>query len=643
MKSLVTFLIIFCGLCGVNATVWYVDGEAGCDTNAGQREEAAFVTIQRAVDVANPGDTILVAPGIYHERITIKAGGRADAPLTIKAIDGGMYKTVITGAVPEVRNGAVTWIQDEENVDVYWIPFDYRPVRVLVDRVDLLAYQRVEHLLSQAYVEDDYPANRGGFAWDPSTHRLYIRLDDEIHGDIDPNRGTVAVAPPTAGGRWGSDPNREDNFLISLRFQGSAHVIIDGFTFETPGLSAVYTEADDLVVRNGWFFGCRYGVMGSNDASTHRVTVEHCFYTQYPAFSDIVAIVRQKEGWPKRKDGSKSLIMHWQRKGGVPPVTRGVGSDHSYETGLVRRMGVDWTVRANWLWEVFEGFSSGSVALSRDSRIIHNRIERVCDNAAETEEHAFNLTIAYNLIIDAFEAISWQPLNGFPFPGPIYVHDNVIIQTPECTELWKRFGNNGGVFKIGAKDERNWKIGGKGMTPENITSAPGGFWVTHNTVVSRQGRMFTALNPPDRLYENFYFLNNLIETRYFSQYIGGPWEAGDIFFAHNAVCFTEGFEEDMLVAAGEGGCIVPEGLIQDLIRESCLNGAGDGHEMADLEIGLTKHRLVLPGGEELDIPSVLPLRARVGAESLVDNAGPEKRGDAVVWINSLPVTLHHSN
>ena len=38
--------------------------------------------------------------------------------------------------------------------------------------------------------------------------------------------------------------------------------MIDGITFETPGAAAVLTYASDVVVRNAWFDGCRFGVFG---------------------------------------------------------------------------------------------------------------------------------------------------------------------------------------------------------------------------------------------------------------------------------------------------------------------------------------------------------------------------------------------
>ncbi len=61
-----------------------------------------FATVQAAVDVAGPGDTVVITPGRYFERvIQVKKGGTASAPLTIKAQPGAILDHGIR--VAEVR------------------------------------------------------------------------------------------------------------------------------------------------------------------------------------------------------------------------------------------------------------------------------------------------------------------------------------------------------------------------------------------------------------------------------------------------------------------------------------------------------------------------------------------------------------
>jgi alpha-L-arabinofuranosidase len=68
----------------------------GSDTNPGTKE-APFRTIQRAAELAQPGDTITVHEGIYRERVNPPRGGTSD-PQRITYQAGPGEKVVITGS-----------------------------------------------------------------------------------------------------------------------------------------------------------------------------------------------------------------------------------------------------------------------------------------------------------------------------------------------------------------------------------------------------------------------------------------------------------------------------------------------------------------------------------------------------------------
>ncbi|HUW20936.1 MAG TPA: LamG domain-containing protein [Sedimentisphaerales bacterium] len=53
---------------GITAT-YYVDGVNGSDSNDGSTLETAFATIQKGIDEANDGDTVLVYPAVYQQAI----------------------------------------------------------------------------------------------------------------------------------------------------------------------------------------------------------------------------------------------------------------------------------------------------------------------------------------------------------------------------------------------------------------------------------------------------------------------------------------------------------------------------------------------------------------------------------------------
>lgn len=640
MYKLISFLILLSVWCpSLFAATWHVDAQTGDNADNGQSPETAFQTIQSAVNSAGPGDQILVGVGVYHENIVMTNGGTADAPVKIVAANPHCYQTVLSGAVPAIRQGAVNWELANESLQLYRIPLNYRPVRVLADGVDVSAYESLNDLKAFQVIADDYPGNQTGFAWEEKTQSLYVRLRaDGKYGVVDPNDAIMAVAPPTGGGRWGSLPNRPDNFLIALNFSGSAHVIIDGFTFETPGLAGVFSSADDLAVRNCWFYGCRYGVAGTEDGNTARVEVANCFYTQYPAYSDAEDILRTKTATPRAKH-----VMHWQRKAGWLP-SGGLKAPYSYETGLIRRIGKEWIVRSNFIWESFEAFASGAVSNSKDSVIESNHVERICDNAFETEEHAQGLTIRGNLVIDVFEPFSWQPQNGAPLPGPIYIYDNIIWQTPEDIALWTRArGSQGGVFKIGINHNRMWDNGSMGDTPRNRTPAPSGFWVAHNTILDSYKRMFTSLNPNGRHYENFFFFNNIIVANSFAQSRLPNGPEGVVYFG-NAISFEKTPPEAARVAAGMGGWIDGDGfMLSDLALAPGRFSVPPASRLATS--GWTNKKAFQSICANVTIPDDIPLRKTVGSGKSFIHAGPEAMNADFIKNHpmSLKAALTHLN
>jgi hypothetical protein len=68
----------------VAGQTYFVSADTGNDHNAGTAE-SPFQTISAAADEAGPGDTVLIAPGIYRESIALRNGGTATQPLTFAA------------------------------------------------------------------------------------------------------------------------------------------------------------------------------------------------------------------------------------------------------------------------------------------------------------------------------------------------------------------------------------------------------------------------------------------------------------------------------------------------------------------------------------------------------------------------------
>ena len=66
--------------------VYYVSNK-GSDANNGTSPASAFATVQKALDVAQPGTTINLEAGRYIQAVVTKTAGTAGAPITVRAAD----------------------------------------------------------------------------------------------------------------------------------------------------------------------------------------------------------------------------------------------------------------------------------------------------------------------------------------------------------------------------------------------------------------------------------------------------------------------------------------------------------------------------------------------------------------------------
>jgi hypothetical protein len=67
--------------------IWYVSSKQGSDTHDGRSALTAFKTLARAIAVANPGDTILIAPGAYDQNMPAQVSRARAASINV-AVEG---------------------------------------------------------------------------------------------------------------------------------------------------------------------------------------------------------------------------------------------------------------------------------------------------------------------------------------------------------------------------------------------------------------------------------------------------------------------------------------------------------------------------------------------------------------------------
>lgn len=81
---------------------------SGSDTSAGSSPETSWKTIQKAVDVAEPGDTILLSPGDYFQDIVSRKDGSAEKRITIKGPRDASVKGAGGARIIEINHDYIT-------------------------------------------------------------------------------------------------------------------------------------------------------------------------------------------------------------------------------------------------------------------------------------------------------------------------------------------------------------------------------------------------------------------------------------------------------------------------------------------------------------------------------------------------------
>lgn len=579
--------------------ILYVDSSTGSDVNDGLSPDKAWKTLLHAAKEIRAGDHVKVAPGVYRGGIRIYAKGTPEAPITLEgdAIEGS---TVITLADADIRSRKLSWSLEDKETGLYSVYCkEGPPARVLYSGVDLYPFGSKEGLNSFTTSAGN-PGPKHGHYYDAGERKLYVRLHpDGRYGSENPNDHLMAVSPPTGERFDRTLVSQPYHYGIGIAGAGDAHIVIEGFTFETPGVAGVYSEGNHVKISRCWFQGCRTGVAGNYkdrittdpegmdyftlrydpsilDLSASHITIEYCDYHQKPSFDDALELIEDVLAGTE-KDRRKDIYSpFWHRKS----VGNGLPSDsYKYEIGIAARIGSDWIIRRNYIHDAFDGLSCHSVTASRGLHVEYNLFERLLDNGVETEDHSSNMHIYRNVFADNFMPFSWQPIRGTPWPYNIYFTENIIYNTPENQNIWRDIGFNGrGLFKIGVKAmtwDRIPHMVGTLYAP--VTVPVDGLILANNTILFPGGNLITVQGGRDMPVHNVNIINNIIETEFL---LGlnpdRDLKEGHFNFENNIVFFSRVNDDGPAsIVAGSSGKISKTPLAESLDKNFRPVGESD--------------------------------------------------------------------
>lgn len=484
--------------CIITGSVFASELYVNCNASAAGdgSKTAPFATIQQAADCVNPGDTVIIMPGVYFESVKLKRFGQPGKPITFRTDKIKRRRVILSGADPDIRNKKKQWTLFDTERQIYSIPYDaMEPSRVLYDEVDLYPYRSLDALKTLEAIPG-IPGPRHGFVQENG--KLFIRLrQDGKYGSVNPNHHVIAVAPSSRNG-LNEKNTRAYNFGLLGGEGQDLHVVLDGLTFETPGIAAVYVDGNHAVIRNALFLGCwKGGVVGkARERSSSNVTLEFSEFHSFPIYQDAQELTVEVKDGKRHIDPQKKRLHWWVHKS-----RRLNGAITPYEYGIVSGIGKSWTIRNCYIHDAFE-----AIANSDGDHMIfeENRCERLIDNGVELENHGRHCHIRRNYFIDIFQAISMQPLCGHPWPGPNYVYQNIFYRTPE-DRVWR-----GSAFKIGIQ-RRMWNsskypyLKGDSWKHQSIP----GLLIFNNTIIEPNDVVFADLERYQKI-DNISFYNNLV-------------------------------------------------------------------------------------------------------------------------------------
>ena len=337
---------------------------SGNNSNPGTDPGAPLETIQHAADLSQPGDLILIQPGIYRESVTVPTSGTAIQPIVFRGATPG---AILDGADEDIHSG-VAWTSSGNGI--YSRVLGFATGHVVTDQGRLYRYDSLADLGSLG------AGAPGGFYFDGAT--LHVKNSN----------GSSPAAREMHVARL------EDGFYLN----GRSHIRIENMGIRHYGSGdygkGVYLRySSDCVVRLSKIH--EFGSTGVWIKGGERNTVENNEFWDTSIFD-----------WP------------W-------PYTKGSSAENN-AVALTDNPGRGNIIRGNTIHGTFNGIgpcgsSPPSSGFTTETDVYDNVFAEHTDDAVEPEGYCANVRIWGNHIEDVHMAFAVAPAA----PGPTWIVRNV--------------------------------------------------------------------------------------------------------------------------------------------------------------------------------------------------------------------------
>ncbi len=357
------------------------------------------LTVQQAIDQAQPGDTVFLKPGIYRERVKFTRSGQHGKPITLEGEDGA----VLDGSDPITLDWQPAF---DIGPGVYRADAAWKPYHFVANDKTLtsLRWDRVTRKArNEAWkwpaIFRDGPEGRtlkgvGGLILHrDATKDIIVRF----HGDLDPTNMTWHAAPK----------------------QAVVHI----------------ENVDRIVIRN---LTIRHGWYGVNVSNSMGVVVEHCQVG--PTHHGIWLGTNSDRATVRF---NKITQQPWSVTGPTPNQAR-----ENWTNWIAHKRGGHWDsfgielyktagghrVHDNFIHDHWGGIESkGEGDHNRGSEIHHNRIINISDDALEPTLAVGDTRWHNNRIENAICGFRIKHVTV----GPVFAYHNIFLR---CTEDFRNYG-----------------------------------------------------------------------------------------------------------------------------------------------------------------------------------------------------------